>query len=181
MHVGKETISPHLFGNKTIKLGPMQPARYHIPVIPAPKDRTRGFVAKSKTGKLISVQRKTTRSRAYESLVEESAMLQHPIVGPFNSRLSVSIAYYCEQMRGDIDNLAKATLDGMNKAVWTDDTLIDELYARRVKCPPGVPAQSVVLVRQLQPNIMLPNEVFTGETTCPMCGSCTSLNQEIPF
>lgn len=168
-------------GSRVIKLGPIGPARYVIPLKPQTKDRTRGMVVKNKkTGALVSVQRKTTRNRAHEDLIQEFAMEQHPIVGAFNTRLSISIAYYCEEMRGDIDNLVKATLDGMNRGIFTDDCLIDELYARRVKCPPGLQAQSVVSIRPIEPNVVLPDEAFVGEHSCPMCGNSMALG-EVPF
>lgn len=168
-----------MINSRTIKLGPAGPTRYVIPYAPLTKDRARGRAVKNKkTGQWIAVQTKTTRGRAYESLVQEAVMQQHPMVGAFSTRLSVSLAYYVEELRGDIDNLAKCTLDGMNKGVWTDDCLIDELYARRMKCPPGIQPQTIALVRPLQPPILDPQLVMSG-IGCPMCGCMC--NSDIPF
>jgi Holliday junction resolvase RusA-like endonuclease len=163
-----------------IRTGITAPARYIIPLAPQTKDRPRGMVVKGKGGQLISVQRKTNRNRAYESLIQEFAMEQHPVVGAFSNRLSVSIAYYCEQMRGDLDNLIKATLDGLNKGIFTDDCLIDELHARRVKAPPGIQPQSIVRVSPISPVVFLPHEAFKAHE-CPMCGQALPDVQEIPF
>lgn len=78
----------------------------------------------------------TRKGRSYRDEVRIRCIA---LPGPLEGRLSVMIeAYPPDRRRRDIDNLAKATLDALQKAgVYHDDNQIDHLTIRRQVCAPG--------------------------------------------
>ncbi len=52
----------------------------------------------------------------------------------FTGDLSVNITLYFKKKGrvGDVDNYAKAILDGLNKIAFTDDAQVQELFVRRI-------------------------------------------------
>lgn len=112
--------------------------RYTIPLPPRPKARARAFAFKSKsTGKLSVGNFTPEDTRTFERRVAEYCAEQHPALVPFSGRLSIAIVFHVSALRGDIDNLAKAVLDGAQGVVFVNDTSIDELWLSRVKVPEG--------------------------------------------
>lgn len=73
------------------------------------------------------------RTEAYERSVRQWGVVAMRGCAPYNARLRVVIElrYTNRQHIGDIDNAAKALLDGLNGIAWEDDRLIDELTIKR--------------------------------------------------
>jgi crossover junction endodeoxyribonuclease RusA len=47
-------------------------------------------------------------------------------------RLSVTLFYFPQaEMQGDVDNIAKLTIDALTKRVYTDDNLVDRVLVQR--------------------------------------------------
>lgn len=153
-----------------VKVGPMELTRYVIPLAPKVKPRASKKIVKTKSGALQAISYKTPQNRAYEDLVHEAAMPQHPSLVPYSSRLSFRLLIYQQALRGDISNLLKAIEDGLRRGVYTDDCLIDELYVRRWKAG-SIPPQSIVQVAPMNSRLILPQDAFTTKA-CVMCG-CT--------
>jgi Holliday junction resolvase RusA-like endonuclease len=77
---------------------------------PAPKERPRSAAGQRGVYQPIS---------EYERLVTETAKKDGHTFPDF---VSVAIHFHCFGSRGDIDNLAKAVLDGLTEAgIWQDD------------------------------------------------------------
>ena len=88
-----------------------------------------------------------TRTKDYESLVEQYFLLKYPRYKPMEGRAKVSITAYfevpksankttrCQMLENiisptkkpDIDNVVKIVLDSMNKFAFKDDTQITKL------------------------------------------------------
>ena len=93
-----------------------------------------------------------TRTKDYESLVEQYFLLKYPRYKTFEGRAKVSITAYFEvpksaskvakeQMLGntisptkkpDIDNIVKVVLDSMNKFAFKDDTQITKIEVEKL-------------------------------------------------
>ncbi|MBE5806422.1 MAG: RusA family crossover junction endodeoxyribonuclease [Clostridiales bacterium] len=93
-----------------------------------------------------------TRTKDYESLVEQYFVLKYPRYKTFEGRAKVTIKAYFEvpksmkketkeQMLGnvisptkkpDIDNIVKIVLDSMNKFAFQDDTQITKIEVEKV-------------------------------------------------
>lgn len=75
------------------------------------------------------------KGRAYREVVKAMFSDYSPLAG----RLSVSIVMMPpDRRKRDIDNVLKATLDGLTHAgVWGDDSQIDRLHIQRSEVKPG--------------------------------------------
>lgn len=98
---------------------------FTVPGPPIPKARPR----QGKNGIFYTPK----RSRDAEALVaERAALCGYTYEGP----VKVEIDFYGG--RGDIDNLAKTVLDGMQKAgVFSNDSQVQQLMLRKFKPDPG--------------------------------------------
>lgn len=97
---------------------------------PVPWGRARAFVHPG-TGRLIHTT--DPKTRAWESkvsLLARSAANRSwlPEKGP----VAVAIDVHGYSKRADLDNAAKAILDGMNGIVFADDRQVVDLHVRRV-------------------------------------------------
>ena len=75
------------------------------------------------------------KGRAYRG---EAQAACRGVLGVGAARLSVIlVARPPDQRRRDLDNLAKAVLDGMNGVLYDDDSQIDNLFIKRGPTIPG--------------------------------------------
>ncbi len=99
-----------------------------VPGKPVAKDRPRV----NKGGKLYTTQ----KTKTYEELVNK--MTKEVMKEPLKGDVKVSIKIYANKLRSDIDNVAKAILDGMTNAAYLNDRqvkilnveIIDSLFER---------------------------------------------------
>ena len=90
----------------------MPELKFFIPGCPVPKGRARAGAG----GRFFTPK----RTRAYEELVAWTARTQPFAIGP--APVAIRIVLQTERaLRGDIDNYAKAILDGMVKGQMMDD------------------------------------------------------------
>jgi crossover junction endodeoxyribonuclease RusA len=68
-------------------------------------------------------------ARAYKARVK----LEHARLKPLAGPLSVSVAVYRPQRRGDLDNVLKVTLDALNGVAFEDDSQVVRLFAQRLE------------------------------------------------
>lgn len=78
----------------------------------------------------------------FEAEIARLARIQHRALysGRYDKeRVAVEMVLGCSDRRGDVDNFAKAILDGLVKAelVMRDDSLVDLLLVRRHQVPKG--------------------------------------------
>lgn len=109
---------------------------FRIPGPPVPKARARVVNGRAFTPE---------KTRAYErlvSLVATSATMSHPVKWTTGDRYLVEMWVTPKDARRfDLDNVAKAVLDGCNGVLWDDDSQVDELRIvrrRPDKSNPGV-------------------------------------------
>lgn len=97
-----------------------------IPSDPVPKERPRV----SAWGPSYT----PPRTKAYQKLVGQcaAAVVAAHRDWPTDGWYRVELVFRREHARGDLDNVAKSVLDGMNGIVWLDDSRVIELHARRV-------------------------------------------------
>jgi len=69
-------------------------------------------------------------TRAYEELIKliSKRAARKPLTGP----LSVKMKVFVKKQKGDLDNIIKTILDGMNKAVYIDDSQIRKIDAEMI-------------------------------------------------
>lgn len=104
----------------------------------------------------------TAKNERFESVVRALAA-EHfaaPLVGPVRVMIFATFepppswskkkrAEHLHRMhtqKPDLDNIAKAIKDGLNRIAWADDSQVAELFARKVW---GITAQTVVSVEVL--------------------------------
>lgn len=97
---------------------------------PQPKERARACP----NGKHVT----PLKTRRYERLVGTVACLQVPRGWPLDGIYVVEVqAYFADRRARDVDNVAKAVLDGLNKVLWRDDRqvlrLVSEKHVDRAK------------------------------------------------
>ena len=101
----------------------------------------------------------TAQNERFESVVQAVAagLFPAPIVGPVNLTIYATFEppqswsqkkraahlHRPHTQKPDLDNIAKAVKDGLNRIAWGDDSQVAELYARKVW---GLTAQTVVTV-----------------------------------
>lgn len=108
-----------------------------VPGRPIPKARARVVAGGAFTPK---------STRQYERSIGQAALFglmarQSVASWPLDARYRVSIvATFPTRHRCDIDNVAKAVLDGCNGVLWDDDSQVDALSIERAYDPtrPGV-------------------------------------------
>lgn len=90
-----------------------------VPGPPQPKERPRVARGGAYT---------PSRTSAYEWRVLCAAKVARPRRWPMDARYRVSIvAHFADRRRRDLDNVAKAVLDGLNDVVWGDDSQVDDM------------------------------------------------------
>lgn len=88
---------------------------------PIPKARPRVYRGRAVT---------PPRTLHYEALVKLAAKAAR--VRPTDARVAISLAFFQPTLRRcDLDNLAKAVLDGLNGVAYLDDSQVDELHVYR--------------------------------------------------
>ncbi len=127
------------------------PLAFTVPGEPRGKGRPRATIRRSKSGTAHAGTYTDAKTRAYEAKVTAAAVKAMagatPYVGPLAVRIRVRIAIpksFSKAKRGrillgvehyagafDLDNVAKAILDGLNKVCFGDDKQIDELFVVR--------------------------------------------------
>ena len=104
----------------------MRSIRFVVPGAPVPQARTRSTrYGRHFTPKRSADYQETVRQIALESMSDCGWASGGR--GPF----SVDLDVYRKADRGDVDNYAKALLDGMSKAaMWSDDARVHHLSVR---------------------------------------------------
>ena len=72
------------------------------------------------------------RTRAYEALVRSICSLRLPPGWATAGRFYVDLMFYVRTLRGDVDNMVKSVLDGMNRIAYVDDKQVQRLVAERI-------------------------------------------------
>lgn len=109
------SVSNNLLGTEPDK---KRIIRFTIHGQPRPKQRPR-------MGKGYAYTPKATKQ--YEALVQSASSLS--ISKPFTEPIFVHIAFYRQKgYKTDVDNLAKAVLDGMEKIAYKNDNLVRKLF-----------------------------------------------------
>lgn len=96
-------------------------ARFVIEGRPVPAVRM------TQRGKWVRLSAK--RYLAYREVVGWTAKLRFP--QPWTCPVGVFIAVHTRTFRGDLDNIVKSVLDGLNGVAWKDDAQVVEIRARR--------------------------------------------------
>lgn len=117
--------------------GPPPVIRFDI-AEPIPKERPRVAPAvwKESGAELVQVRKargytpKSTKVFEEKVAWESRAAIRRCLgtAKPLEGRVAVTITFSMEDQRGDIDNYAKAILDGMNKIIYLDDKQVKELH-----------------------------------------------------
>ena len=91
----------------------------------------------------------SAEGRTYRQAVEVAVLEQHGAGDPLTGRLSMTIrAYPPDRRRRDVDNMAKAILDSLERAgVYVNDAQIDHLSIRRMSVEK--PGRVEVSIRQI--------------------------------
>ena len=63
------------------------------------------------------------------------------------SRFGLALIFSVDQLTRDTDNMVKLVMDGLNHVAYADDRQVDEVSARKVKCPKASQRTRVVLYR----------------------------------
>jgi crossover junction endodeoxyribonuclease RusA len=71
------------------------------------------------------------RTRGYQESVGWAAKVAHVKPIPRPHRVAVTLTFF--GAAGDVDNLAKSVLDGLNTIAYDDDSQIDELHVFRIR------------------------------------------------
>lgn len=109
----------------TQRVAPDTVLRYVFNVKPMPKVRPRTSL---RNGKLVVMTDKNYA--AYEAGIKSSTAIQHAQYSglPYTGDLTVALAHYLpNRVHGDIDNLAKAIIDGMQDVAFVNDKQVKRL------------------------------------------------------
>jgi len=103
---------------------------FRVDVTPAPQERPRF----SSTGKPYY----TLASKNYRTVISDAAQQAMGDCTPISVPVAVTIDFFknldiSHSHFGDVDNLTKAVLDGMNKIVYKDDRLVYCLISRKIQ------------------------------------------------
>lgn len=96
---------------------------------------------------------------AYRRFRSEAGAIVDKVLGkrkPLENQLSVDVKCFCTRPKttkldvpkSDVDNLAKAVLDILNKKLWVDDSQIVNLFISKQWAPPGEPGWFTVAVEK---------------------------------
>jgi len=140
---------------ETVRLGKNEgldrPLNFIFRLNPVAKGRARAGITKA--GGIFTTT--PTRTRNYEALIKEATALQYPNSAPLTCELIAYINFFMENRRhGDIDNLAKAILDGMQGVAFVNDKQIKGLHMELFFCneePCGSPRTEVILSKRQPP------------------------------
>lgn len=69
------------------------------------------------------------KTRAAEERIRGLALAAG--IRPMTGRLSLAVYFYCDTIRGDVDNMAKLASDALNGIAYNDDGCIDVIHAVR--------------------------------------------------
>lgn len=129
--------------------------RFVVPGEPVPKGRARHRIVFPKVGKPFVQEYTPPETKAYEDKVKLLARVAvnqaRWSVGP-KDRFSVVVRVVrtYEGKGGDLDNVLKACLDGMNKVVYPDDRYIRGLGAAFGRPDPAKPRVEIEVRRYLK-------------------------------
>ena len=112
-----------------------------FPVKPVPKARHQARLSR---GKVITYT--PQRTRKYENAVRMYSVQK---IQKQEGDVGVIVDFYTNG-RGDIDNLIKSLLDGLNGAAWEDDCQVKTVLASKRSCPRGKERTEVVIMSNEQ-------------------------------
>ncbi len=121
----------------------MQTYTIVIPGRPRPKERPR-LGAKTYTPKATKDHQDVIGQ--YANIAMRGAMFPGPV--------SISIVFFVHGKSGDIDNLAKAALDGMNGIVYADDVQIKDLRLRLLAADGKHNQGTIIIIQELNPSLI---------------------------
>jgi crossover junction endodeoxyribonuclease RusA len=111
---------------KISEIGSDRAFEFEIPERPHPKGRPR---AAGGNGVVFT----PTKTIEYEKRVADYARQQGAPHFGDDATLCVRIlAHHSSHKYGDLDNVQKAILDGLNGTLWGDDKQVGEIYSRRI-------------------------------------------------
>jgi Holliday junction resolvase RusA-like endonuclease len=98
---------------------------------------------------------------AYRRFRNEAGTIVNEVLGkrkPIEGQLSVDVKCSCTRPKttklsapqSDVDNLAKAILDILNKKLWVDDSQIINLFISKEWAPPGEPGWFTVAIEKVK-------------------------------
>lgn len=73
------------------------------------------------------------KTRAFETSVGLMAMVAMRGIDVMTGDVACRLTFWVKRDNKDIDNMAKAVLDGLNKVAWHDDSQVKVLIARILK------------------------------------------------
>ena len=95
-----------------------------IPGPPRPQERAR---RDPRSGRWFTPR----KTRQYAATARQSALAARPAGWPMDARYRVELDFHFpHKRRRDLDNVCKAVLDALNRAVWDDDSQISEITLR---------------------------------------------------
>ncbi len=106
---------------------------FTVPGKPVPKGRPRTV---RRNGRVITFT--PARTRRYERIVGICALAARPVGWPLDARYRVVLSVSGANPRADLDNVAKAVLDGCEGVLWTNDRQVCDLRVVRAQDEAGV-------------------------------------------
>lgn len=150
--------------------GSFFPAYYVYPMRPRPKQRPEFIVQGNKR---FAMTRRPTRD--YERQIRELTAVKHPLSEPFVGDLRVHINFFFpNRTHGDIDNLAKAILDGMQGVAFGNDRQIKALHLEFIYTRQRVGKTEVIIDR------WLPTQEEEVAASAPQLYPCYACGEFIP-
>lgn len=111
---------------------------FSIPGPPVPKGRPRTVRAAGKVRTFTP-----ERTRRYERHVGLCCLAARPAGWPLDARYSVTLRVYGARANADLDNVAKAVLDGAEGVLWANDRQVERVTVERFEAKPGLPGVAV--------------------------------------
>lgn len=138
----------------TTQVGIREPCHYRFDMRPRPKERPRSV----RVGNRIVVMKSKT-SREYELLIEQMTDIQHPLDRPLEGDLIATVSFYIKnRVHGDLDNLLKSILDGMQGVAFKNDKQIRGFnvhvyYFDEIPESERIERTEVILTHRRKPNL----------------------------
>lgn len=102
---------------------------------------------------------KSKTSREYELLIEQMTDIQHPLDRPLEGDLIATVSFYIKnRVHGDLDNLLKSILDGMQGVAFKNDKQIRGFnvhvyYFDEIPESERIERTEVILTHRRKPNL----------------------------
>lgn len=153
----------------------MTELRFTVIGVPAPKGSTRSFVIRPKGGgrpRAVTTG-DNPKTKGWQHLIASAASMEllRPEHAAFFIRegaIVCDVTFYlprpkalltkrkaCQAVphtkRPDLDKLARSAKDALSRVLWTDDSQVTDLVARKRYCAAGESPRAVIVVRRAAP------------------------------